>query len=447
MEEIQKYLKIVNRSPSQTKQNLASQKLHQIIQEYQNYPFKESSPTVSALDNQIILGNTLKQDIPFQLKEEELVKHLLTIGATGKGKTTLHRNIITQLKTPYWIFDRKKDYRHLASEEEMLVLPWKNLKINPLKPPEGVDPNRWANIFSIIFSQCFDLLTGSEGFTQVAVNKLFKKYSLFEQSEHPYPSLEDLQRMVNSDNIQVGKASSGYQDRVYWRLKPILASVGQIFDCSEGFTVDELQERNVVFEIGGLNRNLQRFIQQILYAKIYEYLLADDRRDKGLQLVFFVDEAKQLFSVYLEMQDASGMPEVDDLMARSRQLGLATIAADQEAKKLTKSLRSNTNTKILLPVNDRENLEAVAGSMYLNELQKKYLRKLDAGQAIIQHGSEDPVPVNLLNHETKSQISDEMLKVYQEEKWSEMKYRESVSKSLDGSDSKSGSSSDLGKYI
>lgn len=79
LEEIQKYLKIVNRSPSQTEQKLASQKLHQVIQEYQNYPFKESTPDVSPLENQIILGNTLRRGLPFQLKEEELVKHPKTI--------------------------------------------------------------------------------------------------------------------------------------------------------------------------------------------------------------------------------------------------------------------------------------------------------------------------------------------------------------------------------
>jgi type IV secretory pathway VirB4 component len=399
------------------------------------------------LENQVVLGTTVKENKVYQLREEDLVKHVLTIGATGKGKTTLHRNIMTQLDTPYWVFDRKQDYRHLVTEQDLLVLPWRKMKLNPLKPPEDVDPNRWANIFSIIFSQCFDLLSGSEGFVTTAVNRLYKEYNVFTNKAHPYPSLEDFARLVKSDAINVGRASASYKDRTYWRLKPVLTSVGQLFDCSVGYTVDNLKDENVVFEIGGLNRNLQRFIQQILYAKTFEHLLANNRRDEGLQLVFFVDEAKQLFSVYLEMQEASGIPEIDDLMARSRQLGLSTIAADQEATKLTDSLKSNTDTKILLPVNDRENLESIAKSMYLNTIQKKYLRTLDAGQAIIQHGSENPTPVDLINHETEGTVSESLLEYIQEDKWQNLSYRDSVSKKVDGADNSDPSDSDLGKYL
>ena len=430
-------------------QKVAKQRLHIFIQQYQEYPFTEETPDTSYLDDPVILGETLQDREPYALKESDLTKHVLTIGATGAGKTTLHRNLMTQLNSPFWAFDRKQDYRHLIQEmDNLLVLPWKQLKLNPLKPPEGVDPDRWANIFSIIFSQCFGLLTGSEGFLTTAVIRLYTKYGLYKDCSAPYPSLFELTRLVKSDEIDVGPSSVNYKDRGYWRLHPQLLNAGKIFDCSEGYSVRELIQKNIVFEIGGRNRNLQRFIQQILFAKVYEYFLAHNQRDMGVQLAFIVDEAKQLFSVYLEMQDASGMPEIDDMAAKSRQLGLPIIAADQEATKLTESLKANTDTKVLLPVNDQKQLEAIAESMQLNQLQKRYIRNLDVGQAVIQHGSRKPLPVDLDDHTLPGHVDDEQLEARMDSQWENMEYTERKPGKLDFSkDSGSPDDSNLEKYL
>jgi hypothetical protein len=85
--------------------------------------------------------------------------------------------------------------------------------------------------------------------------------------------------------------------------------------------------------------------------------------------------------------------------------------------------------------------------MYLNTIQKKYLRTLDAGQAIIQHGSENPTPVDLINHETEGTVSESLLEYFQEDKWQNLSYRDSVSKKVDGADNSDPSDSDLGKYL
>lgn len=190
-----------------------------------------------------------------------------------------------------------------------------------------------------------------------------------------------------------------------------------------------------MFEIGGLNRELQRFIQQILFAKVYEYLLAQGRRDKGLQLLIYVDEAKQLFSVYLEQQSASGMPEIDDMMAKARQMGLGVAAADQEASKLTESVKANTKTKILLPVGDSKQFQAIAGSMNLSSRQRDFAKTLGTGQAVIQHGNTDPVPVDLHNHELEDTVSDQELEEIQKEKWNSLSYSERQPVSNTGSNS------------
>jgi peptidyl-tRNA hydrolase len=258
--------------------------------------------------------------------------------------------------------------------------------------------------------------------------------------------------LIRSEYIDVGPSSVNYKDTTYWRLYPRILTSGKIFDYSEGYGVEQLLKRNVVYEIGGRNRNLQRFLQQILFAKVYEYLLAHNMRNQGLNLAFIVDEAKQLFSVYQEMQEASGMPESGDQVAKARFLGLSAIAADQEATKLTESLKANTDTKVLLPVNNSKQLDSIADAMHLTELQKRYIRSLDVGQAVIQHGSNNPVAVDLNNHTLQSHVNDEELEERMKSQWQSLEHSERKPGKLNlyqgtGSSNESGDDSSLSEYL
>jgi DNA-binding MarR family transcriptional regulator len=126
--------------------------------------------------------------------------------------------------------------------------------------------------------------------------------------------------------------------------------------------------------------------------------------------------------VYKERQDAAGIPEIDELTAKMREFGEGLVVADQEASKLTDSIKANTYTKVLLPTGDRKQFDAVAESIDLSERQKEFASKLGVGEAIVQVGSRDPVPVNLENYELEKDVSDEQLRRHQSEKWNRLSY-------------------------
>jgi len=68
-------------------------------------------------------------------------------GGSGAGKITLLYNVVDQVSVPFWAFDLKHDYLHLVREQDdLLVLPWTESWFNPLRPPEGVAPLRWARV-------------------------------------------------------------------------------------------------------------------------------------------------------------------------------------------------------------------------------------------------------------------------------------------------------------
>jgi len=135
-----------------------------------------------------------------------------------------------------------------------------------------------------------------------------------------------------------------------------------------------------------------------------------------------MDEAKKVFSYKKEQSDAAGIPEIDDLFAKAREFGLGTLVSDQEATKLTDSVKANTDTKILLPTGDFKQFQSIAESMNLSQLQRNYSQTLGVGQAIVQHGFNRPVPVELYYKDVEKNVSDEELKQHQESKWDNLQY-------------------------
>jgi len=86
-----------------------------------------------------------------------------------------------------------------------------------------------------------------------------------------------------------------------------------------------------------------------------------------------------------------GIPEVDELTAKMREFGEGLVVGDQEASKLTDSIKANTFTKVLLPTGDRKQFEAVTGSMNLSERQMEFASELGVGEAVVQVGNGGPV--------------------------------------------------------
>jgi len=385
--------------------------------QHQRQPFDSEPPLVSPLQDPLALGTALTGST-YNLKQETLTQHLLAVGQSGSGKTTLFYNLMDQLSVPFWAFDLKQDYRHLLQhDDELLVLPWSEFKFNPLQPPEGVRPRRWAQVFAEIFGHATALLSGSKNYLMKQLIELYRLYGLFDAVEPPYPSLHELQESLETDKINYVRKTADYRDTVVNRLAAMNLTAGTIFDCSEGHPIADLLERDVVFEFDGLGTDLQNFLMEILFACVYEYRVAQNQRGGDLRHVFFLDEGKQVFSVYKERQDASGIPTVDELTAKMREFGEGLVVADQEATKLTDSIKANTATKLLLATSDAKQFRDIVASMQLSERQADIAASLGIGQAIVQTGGRDPCPVQLRDVDLAKSMSDAALRRRQREQW------------------------------
>lgn len=267
--EVQRLILAAAASENEYLSNLVEKTIIGKTVQQQQQPFDSRSTDGTLEIGETATGNQV------QLSAADLTKHLLVVGQSGAGKTTVFYTLVSQLEVPFWSFDIKQDYRHLTRElDDLLVLPWTEVEFNPLMPPSGVPPRRWAQVFSEIFGHATSLLSGSKNYLFKSIIDLYRLYDLFDECSPPYPSLHELEVVLATDNISYVRKTANYRDTVLNRVEAMNLGAGTIFDCSEGYSLEELLQRDVIFEFDGLNRDVQNFLMEVLLAWVYEYRLA-----------------------------------------------------------------------------------------------------------------------------------------------------------------------------
>ena len=377
------------------------------------------------LDLGTVLGSSVRAR--YTINENVLTRHVLVTGETGAGKTTFFYNLLTDLTVPTWVFDRKSDYRHLLrNNADLIVLPWTQIRINPLRPPPGTRPRTWAQSFHEVFGDAYDLLGPSQHYLLPHLIELYEDIGIsvdehITADENRFPTIMELIQYLD-EHGQKGMSQSGYKDRIHSRLRSLPAATGDLFDCRVGHSLISLLEQDVVFEVGELGSAHQDFLMEFLLTWVYRYRAGQQERGDTLRHVFLADEGKRLFSVFKERSDAKGVPQIDEVTTQLREFGEALIVGDQEPDKLTASLVANTHTKILFPVRDADQYDRIARSMDLSRRQRKHGRKMEIGQAVVQVGSGDAMAVQFQDYPLRKDVSDEEVRDRMQETWTQLAY-------------------------
>jgi uncharacterized protein (DUF2249 family) len=367
------------------------------------YPYED-------LDGQFVIGETPDGEA-LGLTGEHLNEHMLLVGKTGSGKTTFFYNLMDLLADadlPFLVFDFKHDYRHLIDEHDLLVINWENLKFNPLEPPPGVQPGNWGEILSDTFAHATDLLIGSESYF---LEKLRVLYDLYEvEATGRYPSLFELRDLVAADEISQASPKFRYKERVSSRLTMMTGFSGDIFDCSSGYPLEDLLERNVVIELKQPNQYVTNFVVETLLTWIYYYRDAIGQR-QGLEHMVLFDEAKRVFDVNRERQPESGYPPIDDLVGQVREFGEGLVVADHEPSKLTDSIKANTQVKLWLTLGSGADVEEMAQTFGLDRDEVDFTRTMETGEALLKLADQDPVPIILPDYTVEKEMTGDDLRM------------------------------------
>lgn len=186
-------------------------------------------------------------------------EHVLVVGRTGAGKTTFFQHLMGLFNdrgVPFLAFDFKNDYRAVADALDLVVVNWRDLKFNPLQPPPGVSTAKWAEVLADTWTYAMGLLNASRNYF---LRKLRQLYGLYEEEIEDagrYPSLFELRDLVRVDEIPYASPRYRYKERVDNRTSGMLAFSGAIFDCSRGYPIEKLLDRNVVLELQEPNQDV-----------------------------------------------------------------------------------------------------------------------------------------------------------------------------------------------
>lgn len=362
------------------------------------------------VDGPFRLGTTPDGE-PIGLTPEQLTEHVLIVGRTGAGKTTLFYNLLAECAgwdVPTLVFDFKTDYRHLVQHHDnLLVVNWRDLKFNPLQPPPGVRSGKWGEVLADTLAHATDLLIGSESYV---LEKLRELYEVYEDADSVdddvYPSLFELRDLVDVDVIPKASPRYQYKERVWGRLAMLTGFSGQIFDCSTGYPIQALLDRDVVIELSEPNQYVTNFVVEALLTWIFYYREAQGQRDRGLQHCILFDEAKRVFDVNRERQPEAGFPPIDELVGKVREFGEALVVADHEPSKLTDSIKANTAAKLWLSLGSGKDTDEMARTFGLESEETDFTRTLDLGEGLFKLANRDPVPIELPDYDLEKTVTE-----------------------------------------
>jgi GTPase SAR1 family protein len=396
------------------------QEIDSIIDEFSNQVLLSKKPllecpTREEAFGEIELGKVMQGDRllwNFGLTREELNQHLLITGRSGCGKTTLIVQIIKELLSeniPFLVFDYKMDYRSLVRiYPQMLVLNWKDLKINPLEPPPDVSFQEWKQQFINIFGHVEGIWHGSTQYLLEAIDKAYAENKRI-------PTIEEVYQKIVETN-ETSRKMQEYASVVETRLYGLLSKLGLTINNKQTLVdIEKLLEMPVVLELHGLGRDESTLITLFFFYWIYAYRRAKGMRGKLLH-VLIIDEAKRIFTATEQYSQTtaeySGIPPADLVCDEIRDFGEGIIASDQEPTKLSNSLKANTYTKITGFLGNGKDINDIAEAMDLNEEERDAITKLERGEWLVKLAGRytKPFMIKTEDFPLKKDVSDEEIK-------------------------------------
>lgn len=350
-------------------------------------------PTKAEAAGDYKLGCVLKGEKilhEFELRNIEISTNLFVSGITGSGKTTTVLTFLYQ-----WflegksaiVFDWKADYINLLKPLQSADIPltdrlWifsvgkDRFKFNPLRPPESVDVLTWIETFTDMFIHAFGLREPSASILVRCLKELY------EESD-THPTLVELKEKVQ-DYRPLSNFDRESKRSILTRLMLMTeASLGPVFSTRIGIKLEDMLKKFVILDLSRIPLlENKRFLIEVIYGMVYEYLKAKDDREKTKGL-FVIEEAHNVFGPKTNFdRDIMLKPEI--ALCEMRDFGWGTIVVDQQPSKLSSEVIANTATKISHKLVRKEDRDILKNAMDLNREQAEHLGLLSRGEVFVK---------------------------------------------------------------
>jgi len=333
----------------------------------------------------------------FCLRDKEIQSHTGIFGISGSGKTNCVYTIIESLKLnkkPFLILDWKANYRKLAVDKDVLVFTVGRdispFYFNPLIPPKGVMPQAWIKALVDIISNAYFLGEGVQYLLQETIDKLYNEFGVYSGKEN-YPTFRDVEEHLKREM----KNCRGRQSLWYASTMRTLGAINfgvtdKVVNVRKQFPIDKLLEKNCILELDFLSEDDKTFLVESLMLWIYFHKLVNGKR-KEFEHAIIIEEAQNILSK--KSYDRKGKESILDVLFRQiRELGEGIIFISQNPSLINIQSFGNSFTSICFNLKAFADIETVGSSMGLKETEKKWLSKLDIGEAIVKLQGRYPHP-------------------------------------------------------
>ncbi len=351
-------------------------------------------PSKAIIKNDLFVGWSIYKGRKLnevELETDWIREHVAILGATGTGKTSLVKQIITEIsiKTdiPWWIFDVKgSEYTDLAEvgRQDVIIL----------KP--GADPNFVLDFIDIeiegdqssvetTFTILKELLheRGTSSDLTPAMESLLRE-SLRKMAMDPgngsvFRLREIIQKTSAKETMQVTI------DALLNRLAILTRSpLGDILSGGErALRISTFLNKRVILDLryvarkGGMEA--ARLLYNLIAKKIFDAAMQRGITP-GLQHILVLEEASNLVPESYTRQTAADITTGESMVMLQRATGQGVIVISTRPN-ISSNILANTATKIFF----RLPYDSAIGARFLslNERQERYLRSLKTGRAIM----------------------------------------------------------------
>lgn len=345
------------------------------------------APPRDLVTGPFILGTEYATGIPVGLSLAALFRHVLLMGGSGAGKTTILHYILQQLLAAgikLWILEPKDDAAHIAVAHDDFLLLHPDLDFSPLAPLPFVSQEEQYATFGTVFASCF---FGAEHVTQVLHAALTKR--------RPRSILE-LRRAVadlatKSDTYARRDALNG----VIQRLERLIDRYPGIARATAGIPFATIANHSLYFPVSRL-----RDVDEFLWNLCVQYLFAKKRQEQQRGTpphhVLTHDEGLGSWGTQRKSTTIGGAPPMSSMVTMSREFGMGIFVTTTTPSMTDALIKSNAATQIVLNLNAANDALEVSKTFGLDAEQTKYLTtRLCRGQAILKLGDDWREPILL----------------------------------------------------
>lgn len=345
-----------------------------------------------------------------------LARHGLIAGLPGSGKTNTCLYLLDQLwrqhRVPFLVIEpAKSEYRGLIRQPgyaDLLIFTLGDettapFRLNPFELLPGVRVESHLEQLNVAINAAMPQFGVLPTIIEEALEEAYSRqgWELTDRADvdndRLFPTLADFYReairAVEGRGYQ-GELRDNITAAVKGRIGSLLrGSKGFMFNCRRSLPLEHLLSRPVILEMDALGDDAKGLAMMFLLILLREYrrTQATAQEPGGLRHLLLIEEAHRVMenvtstgpSEVAADTRAKAVRAITDFLVEMRSYGQGMLIAEQSPEKLAPDAVRNTNLKITHMLPGRQDREALASAMIMDQQQEQFMGKLRVGQAAV----------------------------------------------------------------